>query len=190
MKKKFAALTLAALLVCSLMVPSALAVGTSEETGELYTLTLDAEVMSTYATTTDSTQTASSSMGVALDPGASGWSNVVNVRFSTLPSNARVQSIKVVPGTATVNSGNSNMLGAVLPSKLTVTAPNGQSTNISWANTMTSTAFSNILAKGTWTMSFYGTNLTQPTGNSMNDLLRVGSVSYKQAKITITYTLQ
>lgn len=49
MKKKFAALTLAALLVCSLMVPSALAVGASEETGELYTLTLDAEVMSTYA---------------------------------------------------------------------------------------------------------------------------------------------
>ena len=163
MKKRFMSLTLATLMVFSMLITTA------------------------FAASGTSTQSPSSNLGLALDPGASGWSQVVNVRFSTVPSDAVVDTITIVPGTPTINSGNKNFLGAVLPSLLKITAPDGTTATISWSNKMTTTAFKGVDARGTWTLQMYGTNLTKPTGDYMIVLLRFGNVIYKSLDMTISY---
>ncbi len=188
MKKRLFSLTLAVLMVFSLLSTSAFAAETEDTTKEIYTMIVDAEITSTYATG-PATQTASSAMGLALNPGTSGWSNVVNVRFSTLPSNAVVDSIKIIPGTPVVNNNNKNFMGLVLPSRLVITAPNGQSREETWSGkTARFTNFKLVPAKGTWTMQFYGTNLTQPAADEFN-ALRFGSINYKSPQLVIDYYL-
>lgn len=160
MKKRLMSLSLAVLMVFAMMTTSALAAGAS------------------YSKTVN--------LGLALDAGASGWFEPVSTNFFASTSDV-VDTIKIDPGTATINNGNKNFLGVALPSILRITAPDGTYADIAWnSRGMTTSAFRDTPARGTWTLQLYGTNLTKPTGDYMSDLLRFGSVSYKNLKMTIT----
>lgn len=188
MKKRFTSMLLAVIMVFSLASTTVLAAGVDNAQPEVHTLTFSGEQLLAYASDPSMTKLPSQNLGLALDAGASGWSVPVNVPFTTLPYNAKVQSIKIVPGKATINSGHKQMLGAVVISKVKITAPNQRSNEITWGNTMTTNLFNGFNAKGTWQLQCFGKNLTNPTGDYMQDLLRFGSTIYKSLKVTITYT--
>lgn len=183
MKKRFLSLTLAMLMVISMLSTSAFALETEDTSKEAYSITVDAELISTYASQ-DMTQTATTSMGLVLAPGGSGWSTVAKVNFRTLPANAVIESVVVKPGTASVNA-NTGFLGLVLASRLEIADPSGRSTQVTWdASSMRTAAFNGLTGEqGTWTLSFYGTNL------SSGDMLFTGSTIYKSPQVTITYHL-
>ena len=125
-------------------------------------------------------------LGLFLDAGASGWFDPVSTTFSA-PTGATVDTITIDPGTATYNSNNKNFLGTVRASTLRIIAPDGTTKDISWNDKgMTITEYEGVDARGTWTLRLYGTNYTSATGDYMSDLLRAGSVSYKNLKMTIT----
>ena len=189
MKKRFTSMLLAVIMALSLGSTTVLAVGMNNASSEVHTLTISGEELFAYAAGSSMTKSPSQNLGLALEPGASGWSVPVNVLFTSLPANATVQSIKIVPGKATINNGHTQMLGAVVISKVKITAPNQDSKEIMWGNTMTTSLFNGYIAKGTWQLQCYGKNLTNPTGDYVEDLRRFGSTIYKNLKVTITYTI-
>ena len=159
----------------------------------VYTQTVDMdEVVVPYVSSDSETKTASSSLGLALDAGESGTSLPVNFRFSTIPSNAKVQSIEIDPGKGIVNNNISDMLGAVLFTKITITSPDGKTASLAWkASGMTdSTNFLDKKASGTWTAYVTGTNLTRPTGDPLWDLRAFGSLVYESHQMTISYVTE
>lgn len=175
MKKRFMSLALATLMVFAMMTSTAFAASDSDTAPEI----------SSIAATLGTSYSKTVNIGLALDPGDSGWSQIESTYFSATTS-AVVDTITIAPGTATINSGNKNLLGAVLPSLLKITAPDGTTVDIPWnSKGMTTTAFKGVDARGTWSLRLYGTNLTKPTGDYMSDLLRFGSISYKNLKMTI-----
>lgn len=182
MKKRLFAGLLAAMMVASMMVTSAFAF---EPGQELHTVTVEAELVPLAST---STMNKSLKIGLALDAGASGWSTVYEIRFSTvgIPSDAVVQNIKIVPGTATANESAPKLQGLVVASQMKITAPNLKSTTMAIAKTMETTALNNAPVKGTWTLQMYGTNLTRPVGD-WTDSIRFGSLHYNNCNVTVTY---
>lgn len=182
MKKRLFAGLLAAIMVASMMVTSAFAF---EPDQELHTVTVEAELVPLAST---STTNKSLKIGLALDAGASGWSTVYELKFSStsIPSNAEVQSLKIVPGTATANQSAPKLQGLVVATKMRVTAPDLQSTTMDIAKTMETIALSGAPVKGTWTLQLYGTNLTRPVGD-WTDSIRFGSVHYNNCSVTVTY---
>lgn len=175
MKKRFISLSLAVVMVFAMMTSTAFAASDSAAVAEI----------NSAAVTLGTSYSKTVNLGLALDPGASDWFQPVSTYFSASTS-AVVDTITIAPGTATINSGNKNLLGAVLPTLLKITAPDGTTVVIDWnSKGMTTAAFKGVDARGTWTLQLYGTNLTKPTGDYMNDLLRFGSVSYKNLKMTL-----
>lgn len=162
-------------------------------TGEtVYTQTVDVQLQAMpYAFTNSKTVTANNSLGLALDPGQSGWSVPVTFRCS-LPSNAMVRSIEIEPGRGIVNNNNRNMMGSILISKIEVTSPSANKANIAWTarGMKDTTHFLQKPAKGNWTARIYGTNISRRTGNPMFDLRFFGSIFYKNAKMKISYVLE
>lgn len=176
MKKRLMSLSLAVLMVFAMMTTSAFAASESTAVAEI----------NSAAVTAGASYTKTVNLGLALDAGASGWFEPVSTSILA-STNEVVDTVTINPGTVTINAGNKNLLGAVLPSILRITAPNGTYADIAWnSKGMTTSAFRGFPARGTWTLQLYGTNLTKPTGDYMSDLLRFGSVSYKNLKITVT----
>lgn len=182
MKKRLFAGLLAAMMVASMMVTSAFAF---EPDQELHAVTVEAELIPLASPTNTSK---SLNIGLALDAGASGWSTVYELSFSSasIPANAVVRNVKIVPGTATANASAPKLQGLVVASKMKVTAPNLKSTTLDIAKTMETTALNNAPVKGTWTLQLYGTNVTRPVGD-WTDSIRFGSVHYKNCNVTVTY---
>lgn len=176
MKKRLMSLSLAVLMVFAMMTTSALAASDSAAVAEI----------NSAAVTAGASYSKTVTLGLALDAGASGWFEPVSTYFSASTTDV-VDTITISPGTATVNNGNKNFLGVALPTILRITSPDGTTADIAWnSRGMTTSAFRGVPARGTWTLQLYGTNLTKPTGDYMSDLLRFGSVSYKNLKMTIT----
>lgn len=144
-----------------------------------------------FARDLSKTVTANKSLGLALAVGERGESVPVSFRFSTLPSNAVVKSIEIIPGTAVVNNNNRNMMGAILIESITITDPNFLTATLPWkaSGFENTSAFLNRSASGTWTAFITGRNIARPSGNPTMDLKFFGSVSYKSAQIKITYVL-
>lgn len=186
MRKRLFAGLLAAMMVAAMMVTSAFAIGPEVKGQELCTITVDAELVPLAG---DPTVNKTINIGLALDAGASGWSTVYELKFLTasIPSNAKVQNVKIVPGTATANASSPKLQGLVVASQMKVTAPNLKSTTMSIAKTMETTALNNAPVSGTWTLQLYGTNVTRPVGD-WTDSIRFGSVHYKNCSVTVTYT--
>lgn len=189
MKKRIFVGFMAVMMLVSLMAPAAFAASPEvvEEPGKtVYSMTVNLEdVLSTGGSAYKNVN-----LGLVLDPATSGWSPDAVAKFTTLPANAKVESVKINPGTVTINSGNKNFLGAVLVTRLRITAPNGKEVELTFdKSSMETLAFYNVGARGNWTLNMYGQNITRPTGD-MLDPLRIGSVQYKSAKITIYYTLE
>lgn len=195
--KRFEAISLALLMSIPMYTVTAsaaeqqISVNAASET--VYTQTADVQIETmSYASTNSKTVTANTSLGLALKCGQSGWGTPVTFRFTSLPSNALVRSIKIVPGSGVINDNNKNLLGAILISKIRVTSPSGTTADIAWkASGMTDNAYYlEEKGAGNWTALIYGTNLATPTGNSTLDLRFFGGISYKSAQMTITYVLQ
>ncbi len=145
----------------------------------------------TYTSADKRTVTANKSLGLALTPGASGWSTPVTFRFSNLPTNAVVRSITINQGRGVLNNNDRNMMGLIVISKIKVTSPAGKTANISWKPSgMTDDAhFLQQQASGNWTALVYGTNINRPIGNRLIDLASFGSISYKSVRMTVSYVL-
>ena len=182
MKKRLFAGLLAAMMVASMMVTSAFAF---EPDQELHTVTVEAELVPLAST---STTNKSIKIGLALDAGASGWSTVYELKFSSvgIPSDAVVQNVKIVPGTKTLNQSAPKLQGLVVASEMRVTAPNLKNTEMDIAKTMETTALNGAPVKGTWTLQMYGTNVTRPVGD-WPDSIRFGSLHYNNCSVTVTY---
>ena len=158
----------------------------------VYTKTIDMQLQAMpYASESSKTVTANKSLGLALDPGRSGWSVPVTFRYS-LPSNAVVRSIEIDPGRGIINNNNKNMMGTILISKIEVTSPLGKMADIGWkaSGMKDTTHFLQQPANGNWTARIYGTNISRPTGDPILDIRFFGSISYKSAKMTISYILE
>ncbi|MVB09683.1 hypothetical protein CAFE_03480 [Caprobacter fermentans] len=196
-KIRFGATFLALLVSCAMVTTTAFAAETQTSTSStgktVYTQTVNAQLEAMpYASADSRTVTANKSLGLALDPGASGWSMPVTFRFSSLPSNAVVRSIAINPGRGVINNNNRNMLGLIVISKIEVTSPRGKTADISWRpyGMTDDVDFLQQQASGNWTALVYGTNITRPTGDRMMDLRSFGSISYKSAQMTVSYVLE
>lgn len=179
MKKHLVSLCLVAAMMCATLGTTSMAAEAespkNEESGQLYTTTVEVDLSSLARATSSSTKYASSDMGLALNPGETSWSNSVNFRFS-LPSNATIESIEFERGRAV---SNSSLGGAVVPRLFQVTAPDRTSATYGNIPTVTDrNSFSGSKGNGTWSASFYGENLSSSG---------FGSLTYKSAKLTITY---
>lgn len=115
------------------------------------------------------------SMGLFLNAGQSGVSSSTSVLFTTLPSTAKIRSIKVEPGRNT-----SAGMGAIVGTNLMITSPDGITESLAWSpHSMSSNSiFLNHSAKGVWELKFSAQNISS---------YNYGSLSYKSAKITISY---
>lgn len=197
MKMRLGAMFLALSMSSSILAGSAFAAAPQESLaykGEtVYTQTVDVQLEATpYAVTSSKTVTANKSLGLALDPARSGWSEFATFRFSSLPSNALVRSIEIDPGRAIINNNNKNMMGAILVSEIQVISPLGKKADLIWkaGGMEDSTHFVQQQANGNWTARIYGTNISKPTGDPLLDLRYFGGISYKSAQMTISYTLE
>lgn len=170
MKKRLLAGLLVAMMMVSTMSTTALAANETMEP-ETYCVTLNvADLMALE-------QSAKQYVNPSLFLGGyqSGWATAVRANF-TLPADAVVTKVKVSPGD--VVSGGP-VTSAIAVDKFKLAAPNGTSVDLSFSVLgMETHAFDNLLARGNWTLSFYGQNV----GPS------AGSIKYSNTVITIWYT--
>ncbi|MBM6974978.1 hypothetical protein [Intestinimonas butyriciproducens] len=161
------------------------------ETVYTQTFTLD-ELIETQATESSKTVTASSTLGLVLQPGASGYSPLVDFRFTTLPTNAKVRSIEIDPGRGVINDNNINMKGSVLFTSLAVRSPEMNVVSYSWnPQGMTdNSSFYGEQARGTWTIQVSGMNLAKPVGDPLWDAMLAGSLAYKSVRMTVSYVVE
>ena len=161
------------------------------ETVYTQTFSLDA-LIETRATESSKTVTASSTLGLVLQPGESGNSPLVDFRFTTLPTNAKVRSVKLVPGRGVLNDNNINMKGSVLFTSLSIRSPEMNVQSYSWdPKGMTdSSSFYGEQARGTWTIQVSGMNLAKPVSDPLWNAMLVGSLTYKSAQMTISYVVE
>lgn len=178
MKKRILSLvcTLALMLSIS-VVPAMAAFDNVAKEKTLYTETIDAVIVPRYGS---STAEGTAQVGLALAGGASGWSTVYQTSISRLPSNAKIQNVKIIPGNASINQGAPQSTGAVVLSKLRITHPNGKTIEMPWQKTMETTAFYDMPGSGRWSMQVYGTNLGAGP-------FSFGNVIYKNVRIQVTY---
>ncbi len=166
----------------------------TNETGEtVYTQTFSlSELIETQATESSKTVTASSTLGLTLKPGTSGYSPLVDFRFTTLPTNAKVRSIEIDPGRGVINNNSVNMKGSVLFTSLAVRSPSLTVKSYSWNSQgiTDDSSFYNESARGTWTIQVSGMNLTKPVGDPLWDAMLVGSLAYKSVKMTVSYVVE
>ncbi|NMM61657.1 hypothetical protein HBE96_02910 [Clostridium sp. P21] len=175
-KKCITALVATLVIACSTFPTSAYASTTTQKT------TCDKTIM--YTSNMSKTVNASRAMSLALYPGQSGYSNTVSFNFIGLPANAIVKSIKVDAGRGTVLGG----LGAILPQKIKITNPAGESKEEPWGrgNVTTTSAFIADKAAGVWNVCYYGTNIASPSSGSQF----IGGTKYASVKMTIDYVLE
>ncbi|TKH44232.1 hypothetical protein NST83_06615 [Paenibacillus sp. FSL R10-2782] len=193
MKKRLGAMLLAVSMSAAMSVTAFAAepnvkVSTNVAGETVYTQTVDVQLSAApNASSSSKTVSAGKSLGLALAPGKSGFSDQVSFRFTSLPLNAKVKSIEIDPGRGIINNNNKNLLGAVVFSKLDVISPSGKSATIAWKPSgMTERAsFLDQEARGTWTAQVFGTNIASSTGDRW-----FGSLSYKSVEMTISYVLE
>lgn len=176
MKKRLFAGLLAAIMVASMMATTAFAVEpevNSAEEKRVYSVTIDADLLATGGPGTATISTVTLSL-----PGYSnGWSAGADARFSTLPSNAVVESVEVAPGKL---SAGSSTTSPIVTTKYAITSPSGKRIERTYKDTSEIMAFYGEVARGTWTFQIYGTNVGQS----------YGTVKCTSTKITIWYTLE
>ena len=176
MKKRLFAGLLAAIMVASMMATTAFAAepamnGTEEK--RVYSVTIDADLLTTGGSRPVTIPTVTLSL-----PGYSnGWSAGASASFSTLPSNAVVESVEVTPGKL---SAGSSTTSPIVTTKYAITSPSGKRVERTYKDTAEIMAFYGEAARGTWTFQIYGTNV----GPSY------GTVKCTSSKITIWYTLE
>ena len=131
---------------------------------------------------TSKTVTASKAMGLVLDPGESGYSNTITFNFNSLPANAIVEEIKVDASHVKILGG----LGVIVAQKLRITDPLNNTKEVAWGqhNVTTTTSFISRKAKGTWSVSYYGTNIASSGAQFY------AGVSYSPVNMTITYVAE
>jgi|GEM_PF-2482960 len=135
-----------------------------------------------YTSSESQTVTAAEAMSLVLNPGQSDYSNTVTFNFR-LPSNARVTEVKVA-APLYKHFG----LGAILAERLKVTDPDGDTQEVPWGrgNVTDISTFISKQAAGTWSVSYYGTNLAF----SSSGMRFIGAVEYKPVTMTINYVLE
>lgn len=119
--------------------------------------------------------TSSTKMSVYLAAGASGKSNEISFRFSSIPSNAKISKI-VLNGGKVSSSG----MGAAIPEKVYLISPDGYEYVNTWGvgNKIEITNFIHGKTNGVWKMYFTATNISS-TDYSL--------VSYSNSKMTVYY---
>ncbi len=175
MKKRLFAALLAAVMVVSMMATTAFAEEPRMDDTEgkkVYSVTLDADLLATggsryeYVTNT-----------LSLGGYQNGWSAGADANFSTLPSNAVVESVQVSLGR--LSAGSSSM-SPITTTKYSITSPRGRTVERVVKNTSEILSFYGDPASGHWTFKIYGTNVGPDPG----------SVKCSSTKITILYTLE
>lgn len=176
MKKRIASIALTVLMVASMMSTTALAadpMANNAEEKKFYSVSIDANLLATGGSTSGTIPTITLSL-----PGYSnGWSAGKDVKFSTIPSNAVVESVEVTPGKL---SASSSTTSPIVTTKYAITSPSGKRVERTYKDTSEIMAFYGESARGTWTFQIYGTNV----GPSY------GTVNCTSSKITIWYTLE
>lgn len=139
---------------------------------------------SAYASSTSATVTSSKEMGLFLNAGQSGYSNIITFDFSSLPANAIVKEIKLDAGNVRVGKG----LGAIMPQRLRITNPAFETKEVGWdrGKATTISAFTADKAAGIWSVSYYGTNIAPSSGGPRFFC----AVEYQSVKLTIAYILE
>lgn len=174
MKKRLFAALLAAMMLASMMATTAFAVEPDDdEEKQVYSVTLDADLLATGG----SRSVIISTVTLSLPGYSNGWSTGANASFSTLPSNAVVESVEVAPGKL---SAGSSTTSPIVTTKYAITSPSGKRIERTYKDTSEIMAFFGEAAKGTWIFQIYGTNV----GPSY------GTVKCTSSKITIWYTLE
>lgn len=177
--KKIISLSAALVMTMSAITTGAYAAQSTVNTSAAKTYSVSA-----YSTSSSKTVTANKAMSLALDAGASGYSNTVTFNFNSLPSNAIVKDITVNAGTGKSMGG----LGAVGAWKLKVTSPKYEEQEYAWGrgNVTKVTGFTAEKAKGIWSAAYYGINAASANGGPRF----VGGTKYSSPKMTITYILE
>lgn len=173
--KKYVASLVATLMVTWLAFPtSSYAARTSQKITDEKTVS--------YTSSESQTVTASKAMSLVLNPGESDYSNIITFNFR-LPSNACVTEVKVV-APLYEHFG----LGAILPERLKITDPAGDTQEVPWGrgNVTNISTFISKQAAGTWSVSYYGINLA----SSSSGMRFIGALEYKPVAMTINYILE
>lgn len=174
MKKRLFAALLAAMMLASMMATTAFAVQPDDaEEKQVYSVTLDADLLATGG----SRSVIVSTVTLSLPGYSNGWSTGTSLSFSTLPSNAVVESVEVTPGKL---SAGSSTTSPIVTTKYAITSPSGKRIERTYKDTSEIMAFFGEAARGTWIFQIYGTNV----GPSY------GAVNCTSSKITIWYTLE
>lgn len=116
----------------------------------------------------------------------------VDFRFTSLPSNARVRSVKIDPGNPIINNNNHNMMGSVVFNTIEVVSPRGKVVTGAWnpRGMDFSSQFLDKEASGIWSISVTGKNIaTPPVNPPWWAPPSFGSLSFKSPSMTITYVL-
>lgn len=160
---------------------------TTEE--QVYTQTVDLDVNARYAREMTKTVTSTKSLGLALNPGQSATTAPATFRFS-LPSNAKVRSVELIPGRGSVNTGGSSMKGNVVFDDVVITSPKRKTVVLTWKSKgMKTTNFANEFANGTWTVQASGRNIT-PVFGGPSFVSYFGNLIYKNPQMKITYVTE
>ena len=177
MKKRLFAMVLAVMMAVSMMATTAFAVEPEEESAgekKLYSMTLDIDPLANGGARAAYADTVTLSM-----PGYSNdWSlNKPNVDFTTLPSNAVVETVEIYPGRL---SAGSSTTSPITTTKYALTSPWGHRIERAFKDTGETMSFYGEYAKGMWTFQIYGTNVG-PT---------YGTVKCTSSRVVIWYTLE
>lgn len=123
--------------------------------------------VSVLAASGSTTKASSSKMTIILDPKERGNSSTVSINVSGLPENAVITKMTINTGTMTYSGG------AIVCNYLTISG-NGRTEQVAWTGkanqTLTTSKFLAAKANGTYTLSFYGTNMST---------LNLGTKTYK-----------
>lgn len=181
MKKQILSLTCTLALMMSLSIMPAMAaskdITTLDEEKTLYTETVELFA----APSKDVVAERTFNCGLALPGGQSGWSTEYEVRFS-LPSDAKIKNVRIIPGNGTINQGVPQSLGLVTVSKLRIQSPSSKVVDLPWQKVMDTQAFNDSFNSGSWSLQLYGMNKGPATP------MAFGNVIYNRATMEITYT--
>lgn len=177
MKRRLFAAVLAAMMVASLMATTVFAAEPEmENNGEkkLYSMTLDIDPLANGGSRSAYVDTVT----LSLAGYSNGWSvSKPNADFSTLPSNAVVETVEIYPGRL---SAGSSTTSPITTTKYALTSPSGKRIERAFKDTGETMAFYGYNAQGKWTFQIYGTNVG-PT---------YGTVKCTSSRIVIWYTLE
>lgn len=153
------------------------------------TVTMEAVPQSEASPFALSSRYTTASVGLFLKGGERGTGALSTFRLSTIPSNAKVTSISIAPGSGKVNNGYTGFYGCVVFDSIKIFAPKNVSTTIPWnAKGMTSTALEGCDASGTWYAQVTGRNITSPMYDMFGNDISAGNLIYGSTKLTVSYT--